>query len=72
MPQSKHFVEALMSKILSCKQVCELLGISRTTLYRNTNDGLIKMVRVSKGRVGWSADEIERFISDQTVNHIQK
>jgi len=72
MPQPKHFVEPLMSKILSCKQVCELLGISRTTLYRNTNAGLIKMVRVSKGRVGWSADEIERFVSDQTVNYIQK
>ena len=57
-----------MVRILSCKQACELLGISRTTLYRNTNSGLIRMVRVSKGRVGWSIDEIERFIASQTVN----
>ena len=53
-----------MEKILSAKAACETLSISKPTLYRLTATGLIKKVSVSKGRVGWLASSIDKYIQD--------
>jgi len=57
-----------MTKILNCKQACDVLGISRTTLYRLTRQGALSKIRVSEGRVGWLAVELDQYIRDQMVD----
>lgn len=51
-----------MTRILNCRQTCKALSISRTNLYRLTKAGEIRKVQISANRVGWSEDEIQRFI----------
>jgi len=57
-----------MNKILNWRQACEALSISRPTLYLNTNQGLLKRVKVSKGRVGWPQSDINRYIESLIAN----
>ena len=52
-----------MQRILSCKEVIKILGISRTTLYRLTKNNQLKKIKVTEKRVGWPESEIERFIN---------
>ena len=51
-----------MQKILNWRNACHALSISRPTLYKLTNEGALKRVQISPGRVGWPASEIQRFI----------
>ena len=51
-----------MDKILNWLQACEALSISRPTLYALTNQGLLKLVKVSKGSVGWPQSEVSKYI----------
>ena len=51
-----------MDKILNWRQACEALSISRPTLYTLANQGLLKRVKVSKGRVGWPQSEVSKYI----------
>ena len=51
-----------MQKILNWRDACQALSISRPTLYKLTNEGMLKRVQISPGRVGWPASEIQRFI----------
>ena len=51
-----------MQKILNWRDACHALSISRPTLYKLTNEGALKRVQISPGRVGWPASEIKRFI----------
>ena len=51
-----------MQKILNWRDACQALSISRPTLYKLTNEGALKRVQISPGRVGWPASEIQRFI----------
>jgi Predicted transcriptional regulator len=51
-----------MDKILNWRQTCETLSISRPTLYALTNQGILKRVRISKGRVGWPQSEVSKYI----------
>ena len=44
------------------RDACQALSISRPTLYKLTNEGALKRVQISPGRVGWPASEIKRFI----------
>ena len=37
-----------LSDTLTTKQVCDLLGISRTTLYRARKSGLLEPVRIGR------------------------
>ena len=49
-----------MTKILNCKQACDALGVSRTTLYRLTRQGVLSKIQISERRVGWLADDLDR------------
>ena len=57
-----------MDKILNWRQACETLSISRPTLYALTNQGILKRVRISKGRVGWPQSDINRYIESLIAN----
>ena len=57
-----------MNKILNWRQTCEALSISRPTLYSLTNQGLLKRVKVSKGRFGWPQSDINRYIESLIAN----
>lgn len=57
-----------MTKILTCKQTCDALGISRTTLYRLTRQGVLSKIKISEGRVGWLADEIDQYVRDRVAD----
>ena len=51
-----------MQKILNWRDACYALSISRPTLYKLTNEGALKRVQISPGRVGWPTSEKQRFI----------
>ena len=51
-----------MDIILNWRQACAALSISRPTLYALTNQGKLKRVKISAGRVGWPKSEISKYI----------
>jgi predicted DNA-binding transcriptional regulator AlpA len=51
-----------MDIILNWRQACAALSISRPTLYALTNQGKLKRVKISAGRVGWPQSEISKYI----------
>ena len=57
-----------MTKILNCKQACDALGVSRTTLYRLTRKGVLSKIQISEGRVGWLADDLDKYVRDKVVD----
>lgn len=57
-----------MAKILNCKQTCDVLGVSRTTLYRLTRQGVLSKIQISDGRFGWLADELDQYIRGQLAD----
>jgi len=51
-----------MSKILlNASEASDLLGISVSTLYRLTSQGLLNRRRISCNRVGWLHSDLLRF-----------
>ena len=57
-------------KIIRAKQLAEMLGIGRSTLYDWQNQGsprfdptFPKRIRLGKGSVGWLLDEINLWIA---------
>ena len=61
-----------MEKILSYKQACELLSISKPTLYRLTNQNKLQKINISEGRVGWLQSSIDNYIKHCISNHSAK
>lgn len=54
---------ASMKRLLSTRELCALLTISRSTLWRRVRDGEVpRPVEVSPGRRAYLSDEIERWI----------
>ena len=51
-----------METVLSHKDACKALSISKPTLYRLTNEGKLKKVKISAGRVGWLKSSIQSYI----------
>ena len=50
--------------IYNSQEASQLLGISKSTLLRLTQEQRIKKICISKRRVGWSHAELLRFIAD--------
>ena len=61
-----------METILSLKEACKALSISKPTLYRITNQGKVVKIRVSEGRVGWIRSSIEQYIDECKSHSTQK
>lgn len=52
-----------MKKIIRSKQLCEILSVSRTTLWRMENEGqLPARIQISKRSVGWLDSDIEDWL----------
>ena len=51
-----------METVLSHKDACKALSISKPTLYRLTNEGKLKKIKISAGRVGWLKSSIQSYI----------
>jgi len=51
-----------MEIVLSHKDACKALSISKPTLYRLTNEGKLKKIKISAGRVGWLQSSIQSYI----------
>ena len=60
-----------METVLSHKDACKALSISKPTLYRLTNEGKLKKVKISAGRVGWLQSSIQSYIELCTNNSEQ-
>ena len=56
-----------MDKVLSAKQACDWLNISRTTLYRITNKGDVPKIKLSPRRVGWRIADLIKYVDANTV-----
>jgi predicted DNA-binding transcriptional regulator AlpA len=48
--------------VYNSKETCELLGISKSTLLRITAAKRLNKIKLSDKRIGWSHQEILRFI----------
>lgn len=48
--------------LIRIAEVCELVGVSRTTIYRWVSEGMFpEPVRISRYAVRWNIDEIEKW-----------
>ena len=56
-----------MDKVLSAKQACDWLNISRTTLCRITNKGDVPKIKLSPRRVGWRITDLIKYVDANTV-----
>ena len=54
-----------MDRVLSCRESCSVLSISKATLYRLTNAGHLKKVKLSAGRVGWRYADLAKFVEER-------
>ena len=53
-------------QILSRRQVAAKIGVSLTTLWRLVTKGLFpRPLQISPGRVGWTADIVDRWIDER-------
>lgn len=54
-------------RILSMRQVCTIIGLSRTTVWREQRKGRFpKPIRLSPGRVGWPQGAIEIWLAKRS------
>ena len=60
-------MEPSLDKVLSAKQACDWLNISRTTLYRITNKGDVPKIKLSPRRVGWRITDLVEYVDANTV-----
>ena len=53
-------------KILRLKQVIEITGLSRSTIYAYISDGFFpKQIAIGERAVGWLSDDIEQWIQER-------
>lgn len=57
---------SLMKKVLGKKIICEMLGVSPTTLWRMVKRGDFPApIQISPGRVGWVEEKAEAYIDSR-------
>lgn len=54
--------EELKRKLLTSKEVGEIFRISRTTVWRHSNNGVFKKIKIGQ-RIFFDADQIKRIIN---------
>ena len=54
--------------IYNSREASQLLGISRSTLLRLTKANALCKVKISSRRIGWTHNELLRYISENTAN----
>jgi predicted DNA-binding transcriptional regulator AlpA len=59
-------------KLLSQREVCELIGVRAPTIWKWTRDGQFPKARVlNGGKLGYHAHEIEAWILDQPLQELK-
>ena len=54
-------------RFIRISELTEMLGISRSTIFRMVRDGILpSKVRISQRAVGFRSEEIENFIESRT------
>lgn len=55
-----------LDRILRSVEVCKVIGLSRTTLWRRVRDGQFpKPIRLSANAVGWRSSVIDEWLSSR-------
>ena len=57
-----------MDKVLSTKEACDHLSLSKATLYRIANQGKLTKIQLSKRRVGWRSAELVAYIEGNAIS----
>lgn len=58
-----------MDRVLRLNEVCQLIGVSRHTIWRHRRDGdFPKPIRIGRQCLGWRAGQIEAWIDSRQVN----
>lgn len=64
-----------MNQLISIKQVVELVGVGRSTIYEMMDENspyydptFPKKVKITQNRIGWSAYEIHQWIEDKLAS----
>ncbi len=68
MRHSETMNKPKLSRLLSIKEVTEILGISRATIYRMIDAGEIKAYKIGKG-VRFKQEEIEEYVDSKQIKH---
>jgi len=56
-----------MPRILRIKEVMEVTGLPRSSIYYNMKEGLFpKQVQLTKKSVGWREEDIQKFLDGLT------
>jgi len=59
-------------KIYRKRELCELLGISSTTLYRMVKAGSFpSSIRISEHMVGWLASDVDEWLHSLPKNKLE-
>ena len=55
-----------MLKIISVKELCEILGCSVSTIYRWDKEGFLpfKKVKIGKAKVGYKYSDVEDYLKN--------
>ena len=53
-----------MGKIITHKQACEMLGISRYTLYTYVKEGKVKSLNFGERTKRYDVDDLQKFIDE--------
>ena len=59
--------EEIQPMLLRVSEVCSMLGMSRSSIYREIKSGNLKAFKVTPKSVRISQDEINRYISNLKV-----
>lgn len=57
-----------MGRLLTLKEVSEILGVAKITLRRWDNDGKLKALRTIGNAIRYSEDDINNFIENMKQN----
>ena len=51
-----------MEKLIGVKEICEKLGLSRTTIWKLRSKGIFpKPVRISERRIAWPESSVDKW-----------
>lgn len=53
--------------VLSYEDVMRITGLGRTTVWRLSQAGILKLRQITPGRVGFLSDDVEEFIRSRSL-----
>jgi predicted DNA-binding transcriptional regulator AlpA len=56
-----------VDRVLSFRETCQMLSLSKSGLRRIMNTGTLKPIRLSERRIGFRADDINTFVRSRNL-----